>query len=102
MKGKYLVNVGRGETVNEEALYNALKDGTLSGAAIDVWYNYPGKKAEPVFPSHTPIYELPNVVLSPHKSSHTVEAINAMIDDTFENIRQYILTGKPGNVVRLY
>src|SRR5438477_9884900 len=101
MKGKYLINVGRGETVNENALYNALKNGTLAGAGIDVWYNYPGKKSEPVFPSHKPIYELPNVVLSPHKSSHTVEAINAMINNTFENIRQYILTGKPGSVVRL-
>src|SRR5437667_3982507 len=55
MKGKYLINVGRGETVNEEALYNALKNGTLEGAGIDVWYNYPGKKSEPVFPSHKPI-----------------------------------------------
>lgn len=101
MKGKFLINVGRGETVNEEALYNALKEGTLAGAAIDVWYNYPGKNPEPIFPSHKPIYELPNVVLSPHKSSHTIEAINGMIDDTFENIRSYLLTGKPGNTVKL-
>jgi len=101
MKGKYFINVGRGETVNEEALYNALKNGTLAGAALDVWYNYPGKKEEPIFPSHKPIYELPNVLLSPHKSSHTIEAINAMIDDTFENIRQYILTGKLRNVVEI-
>jgi phosphoglycerate dehydrogenase-like enzyme len=99
MKDKYLINAGRGETVNEEALYEALKDGVLAGAAIDVWYNYPGKKEEPVYPSAFPIYELPNVVISPHKSSHTNEAINAMIDDTFENIRTYILTGKPGNIV---
>jgi phosphoglycerate dehydrogenase-like enzyme len=101
MKGKYLINVGRGDTVNEEGLYNALKDGTLAGAALDVWYNYPGKKEEPVFPANLPIYELPNVLLSPHKSSHTIEAINAMIDDTFENVRSYLLTGKPGNVVKL-
>jgi len=91
MRGKYLINVGRGETVNEEGLYNALKDGILAGAALDVWYNYPGKNKEPIFPAHLPIYELPNVVLSPHKSSHTIEAINAMIDDTAENIRKYFL-----------
>jgi phosphoglycerate dehydrogenase-like enzyme len=101
MKGKYLINVGRGDTVNEEGLYNALKDGTLAGAALDVWYNYPGKKEEPVFPANHPFWELPNVLLSPHKSSHTIEAINAMIDDTYENIRSYILTGKLGNTVKL-
>lgn len=95
MKGKYLINVGRGETVNEDALYDALKEGTIAGAAIDVWYNYPGKNPEPVFPSRKPIYELPNVLLSPHKSSHTIEAIEAMIDDTFEHIRRYILSQKP-------
>jgi phosphoglycerate dehydrogenase-like enzyme len=98
MKGKYLINVGRGDTVSEEGLYNSLKDGILAGAALDVWYNYPGKKEEPVFPSSKLIYELPNVVISPHKSSHTIEAINAMIDDTVENIRSYILTGKPKNI----
>jgi phosphoglycerate dehydrogenase-like enzyme len=37
MKGKFIINVGRGETIHEESLYNALKDGTLAGAALDVW-----------------------------------------------------------------
>ncbi len=101
MKGKYLVNVGRGETVNEEGLYNTLKDGILAGAALDVWYNYPGKNPEPVFPAHLPIYDLPNVLLSPHKSSHTIEGVNAMIDDTYENVRSYILNGKPNNAAEL-
>ncbi len=101
MKGKYLVNVGRGETVKEEGLYNALKDGILAGAALDVWYNYPGKNPEPIFPAHLPIYDLPNVLLSPHKSSHTIEGVNAMIDDTYENVRSYILNGKPDNAVEM-
>ena len=100
MKGKYLINVGRGETVNEDGLYNSLKEGILSGAALDVWYNYPGKKTEPVFPANKPFWEMPNVILSPHKSSHTIEAVNAMVDDTVENIRKYILTGTPGNLVK--
>jgi phosphoglycerate dehydrogenase-like enzyme len=38
MAGKFLVNVGRGEVVEEEALYNALKTGLLKGAGLDVWY----------------------------------------------------------------
>jgi len=101
MKGKYIINVGRGETISEEGLYNALKDETLKGAALDVWYNYPGKKTEPVYPANKPFWELPNVLLSPHKSSHTISAVNAMIDDTCENIRSYIITGTPKQIVML-
>jgi phosphoglycerate dehydrogenase-like enzyme len=100
MRGKYIVNIARGEIVDEDALYYALKEKTLAGAALDVWYNYPGKNQdEPVFPSHKPIYELPNVVISPHKASNTKEAIYAMIDDTLENIRSYLNTGKTKNLV---
>lgn len=91
MKGKYLINVGRGKTIDEKALYDALKNGALAGAAIDVWYNYPSRKnPEPVFPSKFPFHELPNVILSPHKSSHTTGAIRTMIDDTIENLRNYL------------
>ncbi len=100
MEGKYLVNIARGEIINEDALYTALKDGTLAGAALDVWYKYPGKNQnEPVYPSNKPIYDLPNVVISPHKASNTKEAIVAMIDDTLENIRTYLLTGKTKNLI---
>lgn len=101
MRRKYIINVGRGETISEEALYNALKDKILNGAALDVWYNYPGKKEEPVFPANYPFWELPNVLLSPHKSSHTNEAVSAMIDDTYENIRSYIINGTPKHTVKL-
>lgn len=89
-KDKYIITVGRGETIREEVLYNALKNNVIKGAAIDVWYNYPGKSIEPVFPAKFPFWELPNVVLSPHKSSQTIEAVNAMIDDTCNNIRLFI------------
>jgi phosphoglycerate dehydrogenase-like enzyme len=71
MKGKYIITVGRGETIQEEAMYNALKDNILKGAAIDVWYKYPGKNPELVMPANFSFWELPNVVMSPHKSSHT-------------------------------
>ena len=100
LQGKYLINVARGEIISEDALFSALKYGTLAGAALDVWYKYPGKNLkEPVFPSNKPIYELPNVVISPHKSSNTIDAINSMIDDTLENIRSYLLTGKTKDIV---
>ena len=101
MKGKYLINVGRGDLVDEEGLYTALKDGILAGAGLDVWYNYPGKKnPEPVLPSNYPIYELKNVVISPHKSGLTKESIKGMINDTVNNIRTFIKTGKPERIVK--
>jgi lactate dehydrogenase-like 2-hydroxyacid dehydrogenase len=99
MTGKYLINIGRGDTVDEEGLYDSLKQGILAGAALDVWFNYPGIKGGQVLPANKPFWELPNVVLSPHKSSHVEEAIKAMIDDTFENIRSYLKTGIPANKV---
>lgn len=94
MKGKYIITVGRGETIPEEAMYNALKDNILAGAAIDVWYKYPGKSAEPVMPANFPFWEMPNVVMSPHKSSHTQQAVDAMIEDTCNNIRKFISLNK--------
>lgn len=101
MKGKYLINIGRGETISEEALYNSLKNGILHGAALDVWYNYPKNNPEPVFPANFPFWELPNVLISPHKSSQTKDAIDAMIRDTYENIRSFIINGIPKQTVNL-
>lgn len=68
-----LVNVGRGPIVNEAALYNALKNGRLCAAGLDVWYNYPAKKDERANtpPSNYPFNELENVVMSPHRTSDT-------------------------------
>ena len=101
MKGKFIINVGRGATIDEEALYKSLKDGILAGAALDVWYKYPKKGEETVLPANFPFWELPNVVFSPHKASHTLQAVKAMIDDTAENIRSFIITGKPKETVIL-
>jgi phosphoglycerate dehydrogenase-like enzyme len=89
-KGKYIISVGRGETISEEALYNALKDNIVAGAALDVWYKYPGKNPEPVEPANLPFWKLKNVVMSPHCASHTKEAVNSMIEDTCNNIKSFL------------
>lgn len=54
------INLGRGPVVDEEALVNALKAGKLKGAALDVFVEEP-------LPSSNPMWDLPNVLLSPHK-----------------------------------
>jgi len=75
MKSKYLINVSRGNIIDEKSLYNALKNSTLKGFASDVWYNYP-KGKEKMLPSSYPLYELDNVVLSNHSGGFTTNTNN--------------------------
>jgi len=95
LKGKLLVNVGRGGIVDEEGLYWALKKGILKGAGIDVWYEYPKEGQDRRNPSKYPIHELSNVVLSPHVAGFTPQAATLNIEQTIDNIRAYLKTGKP-------
>ena len=97
MAGKFIVNVGRGEVVEEKALYEALKNGVLKGAGLDVWYTYPqpGKTGGIQLPSTYPFHELPNVVLSPHVGGLTPHAVEMNISQTIENMRTYLKTGRP-------
>jgi len=73
MQGKFLVNVGRGQIIEEEALYYALKNGILAGAAIDTWYLYPDSDHAVQLPSRYPIHTFKNVVISPHVGGFTIE-----------------------------
>lgn len=68
--GAVLINVGRGAIVDEDALFQALQQGHLAAAGIDVWWRYPENKAERVHtpPSAYPFHELDNVVMSPHRA----------------------------------
>ncbi|MBD0348934.1 MAG: hypothetical protein ICV59_07260 [Thermoleophilia bacterium] len=70
----YLVNVGRGQVVDEDALYTALRERRIAGAAIDVWYRYPTTEGETAMPSRHPFHELENVLMSPHVSGRSRRA----------------------------
>ncbi|MEO0281051.1 MAG: 2-hydroxyacid dehydrogenase [candidate division WOR-3 bacterium] len=101
-EGKYLVNVSRGRIIDEKVLYESLKNKILKGAALDVWYNYPKDGEENKKPPSTyPIYELENVVISPHKGAHTEEAEKGDVDFTIENIKNLIEGKKLKNIVDL-
>lgn len=67
-----LVNVGRGATVDEEALYHALRSGKLLAAGLDVWWSYPESDRDRTStpPSRFPFHELDNVVMSPHRAGY--------------------------------
>jgi len=101
MKGKFLINVGRGLTVEEWSLYKALEEGILAGAAIDVWYNYPKSKEEVALPSIYPIHRFRNVVISPHVGGFTEKGQLTMVDETIENIASYLRTGGPLSRINL-
>ncbi len=70
-----LVNVGRADVFDERALYEALANGGLGAAGLDVWYRYPTAEAERTRtpPSAYPFGELSNVVLSPHRAGHLTD-----------------------------
>jgi phosphoglycerate dehydrogenase-like enzyme len=83
-----LVNVARAEVVDGAALYRALADGAIAGAALDVWYRYP-TTAEPTLPAPQPFHELPNVLMTPHVSGWTTgmrQARAALIADNVGRI----------------
>ena len=64
-----IINVSRGEIIDEESLFNALQENHIQGAAIDVWYNYTpeSNKEGKKFPYHFPFHTLDNIILSPHR-----------------------------------
>lgn len=98
MKDKYLINISRGKVINEEALYNALKNKTLKGAAIDVWYIYP-KPNEKAYPSKFPFHELDNIIMTPHSAGFTIESVERNWLFTFKNIIKFAKGEKIDNIV---
>ena len=87
----WMVNVGRGDTIGQDALVNALENRTIAGAALDVFPTDPG----PLPPEH-PIWELDNVFLSPHVSgTRRNRQYLVRTNQVFcENLRRY-LDGQP-------
>jgi phosphoglycerate dehydrogenase-like enzyme len=88
-----LINVARGAVVEEEALYRALKDRRIAGAAIDVWYQYP-KAGKPCNPSRFPFHKLPNVVMTPHVSGWMLGTRQNRLQLAAENIDR-LVAGRP-------
>ncbi|UCE96918.1 MAG: hypothetical protein JSV51_04875 [Candidatus Bathyarchaeota archaeon] len=85
-----LINVARGNIIDELSLFNALKSKVIAGAAIDVWYDYdptPDKKGRK-YPYSYPFHELPNVILSPHRAASPLDDLNRW-NEVIENIQRF-------------
>lgn len=78
----WLINTARGAIVDEQALYDALTERTLAGAALDVFENEPYRPVDPEKDLRT----LPNVIATPHVASSTQEACNRMAEQALANI----------------
>jgi len=76
-----IVNVARGSLIDEDALIEALKAGTLGMAALDVFDH------EPTSPARWA--DVPHTVLTPHTAGATLDSIPAMVNLTLENLRRY-------------
>ena len=81
-----LINVGRGPLVNERALFDALRNGDVRAAAIDVWYRYPAGPGATTAPATLPFGELANVLMTPHSSGVTTDTFIGRTDDIAANI----------------
>ena len=83
----WLVNVARGTMVDETALVDALREGVIAGAALDVFPKEP-------LPANSQLWDLPNVLVSPHNSASSPRQDERTIDLFVENFRRWV-SGEP-------
>ena len=76
----YLINTARGGVVEEDSVYDAVKEGLIAGAVLDVFKN------EPYMPASKNLRELDNVIMTPHIGSSTIEACDRMAESCLKNI----------------
>ncbi|RLG47688.1 MAG: D-glycerate dehydrogenase [Thermoproteota archaeon] len=88
----FLINTARGKVVDQKALYRALKEGWIAGAALDVF------EQEPI-PPDDPLLELPNVVVAPHAASASFETRSKMAEMVADNLIAFKEGRRPPNLV---
>jgi D-3-phosphoglycerate dehydrogenase len=91
-KKPFLINTSRGPIVDEKALIQALKEGGISGAGLDVL------EKEPPDPRN-PLLKMDNVILSPHSSFYSEESISELKRRTAKNVSDVLMGRWPGSVV---
>ncbi|MDO5621267.1 MAG: NAD(P)-dependent oxidoreductase, partial [Paracoccus sp. (in: a-proteobacteria)] len=92
-KGVRIVNAARGGLIDEEALAEMLQSGHVAGAALDVF------AVEPA--TESPLFNLPNVVVTPHLGASTTEAQENVALQVAEQMSDYLLTGAVSNALNM-
>jgi phosphoglycerate dehydrogenase-like enzyme len=90
--GTWFVNVGRGEVVDEAALVDALARGHVGGAGLDVFATEP-------LPNDSPLWAMPNVIITPHSSGVTSRSYRRSIDLFVDNFGRHARGEPLRNVV---
>jgi phosphoglycerate dehydrogenase-like enzyme len=85
----FIVNIARGTVINEDAIYEALRDRRIAGAALDVWWQYPNAAEPERRGSRLPFHDLPNVIMTPHCSGWTAGMVRRRWDEVADNIGRF-------------
>lgn len=101
MNGKYLVNVGRSNIINQKDLYEALMNKKIAGAAIDTWDQKPKDKETLLLPSKEAFHELNNIIVSPHAAMRVEEGHRQYVEDITSKVIEYITKNQLKDVVSL-
>ena len=92
-QGAYIVNVGRGSAIDQDAMTELLQSGHLGGAALDVTVPEP-------LPATNPLWDMPNVIITPHVSQGGYDNVLELITDRFTRYLKDYINGRPfGRVV---
>lgn len=92
-RGVIIVNTGRGPTIDNAALYRALRDGIVAGAGLDDPEEEPAKRAS-WSPADNPLFSLPNVIVTPHAAYYSEESIRLARETAASEVAR-VLTGRP-------
>ncbi len=95
----FLINIARGQVAEEDALYAALRDRTIAGAALDVWWDYPNAADPNRRGSRHPFHELSNVIVTPHNSGWTTGMVGRRWNEIAENLGRFVRGEKLINIV---
>jgi phosphoglycerate dehydrogenase-like enzyme len=85
----FLINIARGQVVEEDAVWAALSERRIGGAALDVWWQYPTGDDPTRRGSRHPFHELPNVIVTPHNSGWTAGMVRRRWDEIADNLRRF-------------
>lgn len=97
-EGVFLINTGRGPTVDNKALFEALVSGRVAGAALDDPEEEPAKKAK-WDPAHNPLFTLDNVLVTPHSAYYSEQSIRLARETAATEVRRVLLGERPQNPV---